>query len=233
MKKSFLFALIGYLFLAVSCQRTIEGEQQNFDINMQRLSEISAKYPAFKSACESLRSDATKQMEAAKGFSEEKAKIEGMATANSIAGPTWVRNLAEMDRKINEIRDMATQATQKAGDRTDSDAAWVASRSGEDAIREARSRLSSASTNNPSDAAVVVSTVMSNLEAAEKRLNDVIKTAEEKKSEEKKAEEESKTAEEHKKAEEEQKKAPIKCGHCGNSNPAGSTKCGGCAAPLS
>jgi len=233
MKKSPFLALLAFLFLAVSCQKTIEGEQKNFDSNIQKLDEVSAKYPRFKGACETLKKDANKQMESARQLSEEKSKIEAMSTANTIASPVWVNNLSQMDSKINAIRDMITKAAQNAKDRNDSDAAWTASRQGEDAIREARNKLENADINNPSDAAAIVSSVMSNLEAAERRLNDVVKTAQDKVAAEKKAENDAKTAEDGKKAEEEKKKAPVKCGHCGKMCPAGTAKCDGCGAPMS
>jgi hypothetical protein len=233
MKNCYLLVLLGLLFFSVSCKRTIEGEMKNFEANIQRLSEVAAKYPAFKSACETLKNDASKQMEAAKSLSEEKSKIAAMTTANNLASPTWVSDLNSIDAKINSIRDMATKAAQSSHDKTDSDAAWYASRMGEDAIRETKSKLDNASISNPSDAAAVVSSLMSNLSSAEKRLNDVVQTAEGKKNDEKKAEEDVKKAEDQKTAEEEKKKAPIKCGHCGASSPAGSAKCGGCGAPLS
>jgi DNA repair exonuclease SbcCD ATPase subunit len=233
MKKSQLIALLGFLFLSVSCQKTIEGEQRNFDANIQTLNEVSAKYPRFKGACETLKKDANKQMETARQLSEEKSKIEGMSAANTIASPVWVNNLSQMDSKINEIRDMITKAAQNAKDKNDSDAAWTASRQGEDAISEAKNKLEKADVNNPSDAAAIVSSVMSNLEAAEKRLSDVVKTAQDKVAAEKKAENDAKADEDQKKADEEKKKAPVKCGHCGQSSPAGSTKCGNCSAPLS
>ena len=232
MKKSPLFALLAFMFLAVSCQKTIEGEQKSFDANIQKLNEVAAKYPSFRNACETLKSDANKQMQAARLLSEEKSKIEGMSAANTIASPVWVSNLSDMDRKINAIRDMITKAAQNAKDQNDSDAAWMATRQGEDAIREAKIKLESAQINNPSDAAVVVSSVLSNLEAAEKRLSDVVKTAQDKIAAEKRAENDAKTAEDQKKAEEEKKKAPIKCSYCNKMCPAGSTKCDGCGAPL-
>ena len=233
MKKSQLIALLGFLFLAVSCQKTIEGEQKNFDSNIQKLDEISAKYPRFKGACETIKKDANKQMESARQLSEEKSKIDAMSAANKIASPIWVYNLSQMDRKINAIRDMITKAAQNAKDKNDSDAAWMASRQGENAISEAKNKLENADVNNPSDAAAIVSSVMKNLEAAERRLNDVVKTAQDKVAAEKKAENDAKTAEDGKKAEEEKKKAPVKCGHCGQMSPAGSTQCSKCSAPLS
>jgi hypothetical protein len=232
MKKIHFIALFALLFLAVSCQKTIEGEQKNFDANIQMLNEVSAKYPRFKGACETLKSDANNQMESARKLSEEKSKIEGMSAANKIASPIWVNNLSQMDSKINAIRDMITKAAQNAKDKNDSDAAWTASRQGEDAIREAKNKLEKADVNNPSDAAAIVSSVMSNLEAAEKRLSDVVKTAQDKVAAEKRAENDAKTAEDQKKAEEEKKKAPIKCSYCNKMCPAGSTKCEGCGASL-
>jgi hypothetical protein len=233
MKKANLFTLMVMLFLATSCQKTVEGELRNFDANIQKLNEVAAKYPKFKSACESLKKDATDQMEAAKKLGEETSKIEAMSAANKIASESWVYNLSNMDSKINAIRDMITKAAQSAKDKNDSDAAWVASRQGEDAIREAKYKLENATIYNKSDAAVIVSTVMLNLEAAEKRLSEVVKTAQDKVAAEKQAANDAKDAENQKQAEEEKKKAPIKCGHCGQMSPAGSTQCGKCSAPLS
>ena len=233
MKNCTFLILLAILFLTASCQKTIEGEQKNYDANIQKLDEVAAKYPGFKKVCEIIKSDASKQMESAKNLSEEKSKIEGMSAANAIASPTWVNNLSDMDNKINAIRDMITKAAQNAKDKNDSDAAWAASRQGEDAISEAKNKLENSKVNNTSDAAVIVSSVMSNLDAAEKRLSDVVKTAQDKVAAEKKAENDAKTAEEQKNADEEQKKAPVKCGHCGKTCPAGTKKCDGCGAPMS
>jgi chromosome segregation ATPase len=231
MKNYFLLSLCALLFLATSCKKSIEGETKKFDSNIQRLNEVAAKYPSFKAACETLKTDATKQMEAAKSLSEEKAKIEAMAAANNIASPTWVNDLSNIDNKINSIRDMSTKASQNSHDHNDSDAAWVASRQGEDAIREANNKLGG-TVDSPSAAAAIVSSIISNLDAAERRLSDVVKTAENKKDAEKKAQNEEKAAKDSTKATEEKKAAPVKCGFCGNSNPAGTAKCSGCGAQL-
>jgi exonuclease VII small subunit len=233
MKNCTFLVLLAILFLTASCQKTIEGEQKNFDANIQKLDEVAAKYPKFKKACDILKKDANNQMESARKLSEEKSKIEGMSAANTIASPQWVGNLSEMDKKIEAIRDMITKAAQMSKDKNDKDAAWTASRMGEDAISDVENKLNDARIESPSDAAAVVSSAMSKLEAAEKRLSDVVKTAQDKVAAEKKAENDAKTADDQKKAEEEQKKAPVKCKYCGDSCPAGTTKCCKCGAPMS
>jgi hypothetical protein len=233
MKKANLFTLIAILFLAASCQKTVDGELKNFDANIQKLNEVAIKYPNFKAACESIKKDATDQMEAAKKLGEETSKIEGMSAANKIASEPWIRDLSNLDSKINAIRDMITKAAQSAKDKNDSDAAWLASRQGEEAIREAKIKLETAMIYNKSDAAVIVDSVLRNLNEAEKRLAGVVKTAQDKVAAEKQAATDAKDAENQKQAEEEKKKAPIKCGHCGQMSPAGSTQCGKCSAPLS
>jgi uncharacterized phage infection (PIP) family protein YhgE len=232
MKKSPIIALIAFLFLAVSCEKTIEGEMKNFDVNIQKLNEVSAKYPNFKNACEILKKDGTKLMEDAKKLGEEKSKIAGMSAANSILSESWVSDLLDIDNKVNTIRDLIAKTAQNVKDKNDSDAAWVASNQGEEAIRQAKRKLENAVVNKPSDAAVIVRTEMSNLEAAEKRLNDVVKTAQDKVAAQKQAENDAKTAEDQKTAEEEKKKAPVKCSSCGQMNPAGTTKCNHCTAPV-
>jgi uncharacterized phage infection (PIP) family protein YhgE len=232
MKKSPIFALIAFLFLAVSCEKTIEGEMKNFDVNIQKLNEVSTKYPNFKNACEILKKDGTKLMEDAKKLGEEKSKIAGMSAANSILSESWVSDLLDIDNKINTIRDLIAKTAQNVKDKNDSDAAWLASNQGEEAIRQAKIKLENAVINRPSDAAVIVRTEMSNLEAAEKRLNDIVKTAQDKVAAQKQAENDAKTAEDQKTAEEEKKKAPVQCKYCKKNSPAGSTQCAHCAAPL-
>jgi len=230
MKKSPIFALLAFLFLAVSCQKTIEGEMRNFESNIQKLNEVSAKYPNFKNVCDILRKDATDQMETAKKLAEESSKIKSMSAANEIISPSWISDLLDMDKKVNDIRDLITKVAQNVKDKNDSDAAWSASRQGEEAIREAKTKLENAVVNRPSDAEVIVRTEMSNLDAAIRRLNDVVKTAQDKVAAQKQAENDAKAAEDQKTAEEEKKKAPIKCGFCGNSSPAGTSKCNSCGA---
>jgi len=233
MKKQYLFSLFALLILVSSCKLTVEGETNSWDTNMQRLSSMSAKYPNFKAVIETTMEKAETAWDEALSVSDEKAKIQAMSKANDLASPEYIRNLENFDRKVNNIRDLAAKASQMANDHSDSDAAWHASQSADRTIQESRNQLSKAAPSAVPDANAVVASIIRNLESAENRLNKVVKTAKDKKKEEKKAADEKKTAEDEKKAAEEKKAAPIKCGSCGNSSPAGTAKCGSCGAPLS
>lgn len=232
MKKQYLLGLLAVFLLAVSCKQSVEGESSKWEANKQRLSSLGAKYSNFKPAIEATLQEAQAAWDAAQSVSDEKAKIKAMSEANAKASPEFVRNLESVDDKINKIRDLAAKAAQQAGDHSDSDAAWVAKTNADRTISESQSSLRTAAPSSAGDANAVVGSIIKNLEAAQKSLDDVVKVAESKKEENKKAEENKTTAEENKKAEEEKKASPIKCGYCSTSNAAGSTKCSSCGADL-
>jgi hypothetical protein len=232
MKNYFLLSLCALLFLATSCKKSVEGETKKFETNIKRLNDLMAQYPSFKTALESVKKDAQSKMDAASKVSGDDAKIKAMAEANSVASPQFVYQLADIEDQKNKLKSLITKATQNANDGNDREAARSARNNANDAIYDADRKLRDASVSNASDAEAVLRPVMSSLSSAMSDLNSVISTADGKKQAEKKAEKDNKAAEDTKKAEEEKKAAPVVCGYCKNSNPAGTAKCSGCGAQL-
>ena len=232
MKNYFLLSLCALLFLATSCKKTVEGETKKFETNIKRLNDLMAQYPSFKPALESVKNEAQSKMDAANKASGDDAKIKAMADANSVASPQFVYQLDDIEDQKSKLRSLITKAAQSVNDGNDRDAARSARNYAEDAISNADRKLRDASVNNASDAEAVLRPIMSSLSGAMSDLSSVISTADGKKQAEKKAENDSKAAEETKKVEEEKKAAPVKCGYCGNMNPAGTAKCSGCGAQV-
>ncbi len=234
MKKSLLFALMAVLLVfSTACKRTAEGESNRWKANKKTLEQLKAQYPNFSAAFDEVLQKAEAKMQAAENAGSEDESIKMMAEANRIATPSFVTKLKGMDSKINTIEDLAAKAAQASTDHSDSDAAWSAKTSADRAIQDARSSIKSAKVTSVAAADGVVNSAIQNLERAEKRLQDVIKTSKDKKDAQDKAKEDKKVAEDEKKAAEEKKKSPIKCGYCGKMNEAGSVECASCGASLS
>lgn len=232
--KKLLFLALAAVFLVVNtaCKRTVEGENNKWESNKERIGKLKAKYPGFSSPLNEVMTQAEAKFKEAETVSGEEGKIELLSAANKIASPNFVTKLDGLDRKINNIEDLATKAAQAATDESDREAAKSAKRSATVAIENARREVRNAKANSIASAEAVIEGITLNLNRAEDRLEKVLKVAEAKKDAEEKTAEDEKTAEEDAKAAEEEKTAAIKCGYCGTMNEAGALKCSGCKAPI-
>jgi hypothetical protein len=228
MKNLFFILLAVSAFFASCGPATVESETSRWNSNKERIGKLGALYPNFKTVLQSVLSEAETKMKAAEAISKQEDKIKAMGEANTAASPNFIYTLEGISGKIKSLKDAVVSVQQKATDKSDANAAWVAAMSAEGTIRNSEAKLLAAQPTNASEATAVVDAIEDELDASKKRLDDVAKVAAGK------AEDNKKSAEEAKKAEEEAKKATadVVCAYCKKSWPAGTKECGGCGAPI-
>ena len=212
--------------MAISCQKSLDGEIKAYEANIKKLDALSAKYPSFRTAVETVKKDASSQYETAKKLSEEKSKIEGISAANKIARPAFVNNIDEIEKLLRSLPNKFSEATQKAFDENDKEAVKIAIRTTEDDIFDAKARLQNARISSSNEANSVTDEILSLLENAENRLVKIMESSDSKR-------DDKKTSEAKKDSQKAADSKPVKCGHCGKFCDPGSTSCKSCGAPLS
>ncbi len=238
MKKTVLLLAV-LLAFTTSCKKTAESEQKAWDRNVKTLKQLTYEYPSFKSLIEEQIKTATVTMDAAKAISDEKAKTQKMAQANSELMTKFIRNLkkvksftAIIKAKTIKLRGYNLPYPENMG-------ANRAIAEGDRAITEAEARLK-APVASKMDAEALSSLAVSKLRSAKKGLESIISQVKKKKKEEKKKLKEAKHSQEksmstgghdtHKPAAVEK---PIKCQYCGTMSPPSAKNCKSCGAPLS
>lgn len=226
MKAKFILYFLPFLLLAVSCQKSLDGELKAYEANIKKLDALSSKYPSFRTAVEIVKKDAAAQFETAKKLSEEKSKIEGISAANKIARPAFLNNIDEIEKLLRNLPNKFSEATQKAFDENDKEAAKIAIRTTEDDIYDTKARLQNARMSSPNEANAVTDEILTLLKSAETRLDKVMETSDSKRDDQK-------TSEAKKDSQKAADSKPVKCGHCGKVCDPGTSSCKSCGAPLS
>ena len=95
--------LISLLFLN-ACSSSVNSEQKRWERNLQQISNLKTKYPAFASLLAVKLEEAQKIADEAKGISDEKQKIEKIAQANQILEVQFVQDLVAIEYKIGNVQ---------------------------------------------------------------------------------------------------------------------------------
>jgi hypothetical protein len=114
------------------CKKTVEGENKRWSASTQKVQELQALYPGFAAPLKEQLAKAQAVMDAAKGVSDQEAKIKKMAEANSLLTDGFVGQLDDVDAKKKRIREKMVTATTAATDKTDR---LAAKQAGDDAQR--------------------------------------------------------------------------------------------------
>ncbi len=217
------------LFALPACKKTVEGESKRWTSTTQRVQELQALYPGFAAPLKEQLKKAEAVMEAAKGLSDEQAKIKKMAEANSVALEGFAGQLGDVERLQKRIREKVTTATTGVTDKNDRLAATQAASDAQRALTAADETLKKGATDIVG-ANAVVRKVEGDLSVADKNLDRVIDAAKAKQ----------KTT-----AKPDEKKgggaapasggpaapAQWKCSYCSHQNDPKLAKCGNCGAP--
>ena len=216
--------LLSIILIGACGKASVESETKRWKHNQDRITSLKAIYPSFSTALDKTFDEANAAMLSAERLTEE-AKVEAMANANRHASASFIRDLDRMEDLVQDIEDKITKAKQSTTKQNDQSAAWDAARRADTAIREAKRKLSFANVKEIAAANAITKAVKTKLDAAEKRLDEVMKVAKETAQKQEKTEKLVKETE--KKA-----KADIVCGYCKSKNAAGAKQCGKCSAPL-
>ncbi len=229
--KKFTAIMVAFLFLAVSCKKTVESEQKAWEVNLRIANQLAYEYPNFDAAIKEQIKTAEGVWAETAALSDEKAKIQKMADANAQLRAPFIRSLDEIKSLRQTIRTKSTDLRGMKLEYNELMGANQAISNGERAIFDAEIKIKSP-VNSKSDADALTTLVVSDLKLAESNIERIISTVKNREAEQKKV---AQKTEEVKKAAEEKKTVeaqPIKCGYCGTLNPAGSTTCKSCGAAL-
>lgn len=219
------------LMFAVSCKKTVDSEKKSWEYNLKKITKLSYEYPSFKTILAGQQSKAEAVMKESESISDEKAKIKKMSEANSLLKVAFIRNLEKITStkesitsKSVKVRGMSMPYEKRRG----ADQAVFA---GERAITDADIKLKNSVTNT-GEADALSSLVLTTLRSAESNLTSIISEVEALKAAEKKKEQQVQAAKAKVEKEKAEAAKPIKCEYCGTINPANSTTCKSCGAPL-
>ncbi len=219
-----LMLILTILILSACGKASVESETKRWQANQDRITRLRALYAGFSGALDQAFNEARTAMMAAEQLDGE-AKIAAMAKANQKANVSFIRDLDQMDRLVQSVEDKITKAKQTTTKTNDQSAAWDAARRADSAIRESKNKLSFANVKEIAAANAITKSVKSQLDGAEKRLEEVMKVA-------KQAEKETKQAEETAKEVAAEKQADVVCSYCKARNTPDQKECSKCSAPL-
>jgi DNA repair exonuclease SbcCD ATPase subunit len=220
-----LLAAVAAIFMSSCGKATVDSETSRWKSTQQLLDKLSGEYPGFKTALMQTKDAAAAQMKTAEAVSGDEAKIKAMSEANNAAKPQFVRDLETLKPNMEKLKNLMVEVPKKVTTDADKTSAALAVREADFTIGTVTSKLNSAAPANASEANGLTASLVSEVDAATKRLSSLIKDAE-------KTTAANKTAADSSKKVEEKKLADIKCRSCGKMQPAGSKKCGDCTAPL-
>ena len=228
-KTALLFSAL--MLFSLACKKTVDSEKKAWEYNLKRMTKLSYEYPSFKGVIGEQQKAAEAVMNEAASISDEKAKIEKMAGANSMMRVTFLRNLDRItdlkdsiNRKAIQVRGMSMSWDKRSG-------ADQAVYSGERAVSEADVKLKSPVT-TVQEAEALSSIALRTLERADSGLQSIIRDVEaQKKTEQAK---EKQLQEEKAKVEQTRIEStqPVKCSYCGTLNEPTAVNCKNCGAPL-
>lgn len=162
---------LGFL-LFTACKKTVEGEKNAFDRNVQTLNQMSAKYPGFADVMKEELNKARQIFESASSISDEKARIEKMSEANSVFynGVSGVlnryeNNVSNLQNSIRHIGEKSIDANERQGLRVD-----MAINNAQNTINNANTRLMNA---KPADYASALAVVNQSLQEIDMQYDNI------------------------------------------------------------
>ena len=221
----FLFPIIFTLLVSACGKATVESEQKRWTGNLQTLEKLSGEYPTFKTLIAEIKSQAEASMKNAESISDAEQKVVLMQAANELAKPRAIRSLENIKGTTQRLKDLLISAPTKVKGDNYTQSILLAVKDAENTILQTELKLKTQSPNSISEAEAMLTSIDSDLNAASKRIKDVISSYE-------KTEQAAKAVEEKVKQEEEKANAQIKCRSCGTMSPAKSTTCAQCGAPF-
>jgi hypothetical protein len=220
-----MLAAVAAIFMSSCGKATVESETSRWKSNQQLLDKLSGEYPGFKTALMQTKDDAAAKMKSAEAVSGDEAKVKAMSEANNAAKPQFVRDLETLKPNMEKLKNLMVDVPKKVTTDADKTAAALGVREADITLGSIEAKLRTAAPANANEANGLTASMISEVEAASKRLSSLIKDAE-------KTTAANKTAADSSKKEEEKKLADVKCRSCGKMQPAGTKKCPDCTAPI-
>jgi len=224
-----LLAMLTAATLSVSgCSKSVEGESKRWETNSAKVTALQAQYPGLNGVLESRKASAKELFDAAAGLDGD-AKIEKLAAANSALMSGYVRELEQIDEKMQKLREARALAAANAGDSSSRLGARVAAEDAAKAIERAEALLKKGAPDEGA-AKVLIKKAADDLDAAQSAIDKVVAADKAKKDDAKKDDEATKADAKADEAAAAAKVAPWKCGYCDSENPHDVSKCSSCGA---
>jgi rubrerythrin len=226
--RGLVVAALGCGLMLTACKHTVEGENKEWDRNVQHVAEVKALYPGFGAALDEQLKRAQDAMAAARNISDKEAAARSMAQANELLTQGFVYTLGQLDTRSKALRQKLVTASATAQDPSDQAAARAAT---EDAQRILKNVDDTLKTGAPdaTAAAAVVRKIDGDLSSASANLERVLDGARKRK--------QAATAQAAggpagaAAAAAAPVKVTWKCTYCGHVNDDGAKKCSECGAP--
>jgi hypothetical protein len=216
-------------FSVLACKKTEKGESKRWDSGLQTIGELSATYPAFKSALEEQRSVAQTAMAAAEKQEDKKARVEAMSKANNLLTGGFIADLQGVDARVKKLRQEMVAVVGTA--KTDEEKAVLnEAKIQVDKSLAAIDKTLAAGASDAASASAVLKKIDSDLTFAVGTLGEVTKRVGNREQAETSAAA-AKTADEQAATEAATEAvAPWTCEYCSHENPHDATTCANCKA---
>jgi hypothetical protein len=218
---------LGTSLLFVGCKKTVEGENQAWQRNLQRINELAALYPSFANALHEQQKKADEAMSAARSVGDKEQAAKAMADANSMIDSGFVYALSQMDSRMRSVRDKIVSAGTGATDPADQVAARAVTDDAQRILKGVDDALKAGAA-DANSATVVVRKLEGDLSSAGSNLDKVIDAARQRKA--------AAAAAAKPAAGTTAPAAPVakvqwKCSYCNHMNDDARSKCENCGAP--
>jgi hypothetical protein len=225
--RGLLVAALGVSLCVAACKKTVEGENQAWQRNVQRVNELAAVYPGFANALHEQQKHAEDAMAAARGVSDKELAAKKMAEANALLDGGFIYSLGQLDARSRSLREKIITANNDATQAGDPASARLAADDAQRILRNLDDTLKTGAPNADA-AAAVLRKIDGDLSSASANLDRVIAAARARKAEATKAATAAPAAG--------GASAPVavaqwKCTYCNHMNDDGRKKCENCGAP--
>jgi chromosome segregation ATPase len=226
---SALLAFFTMLLIVTGCAKTVEGESKKWEANTAEVNALGAKYPGMKPALDARLTSAKATWDSATGLSDEKAKIDAMAAANTALMAGFVTKLKNVEPSLAKLRESRVSAASLAGDESSRLAAKLAAEDAQKTIDRVEKTLKDGAKDEAS-ATAILDKVTTDIETAQKAVDKVLE-GDKKKADQKNAD---KAAADAAAAKADADKAAAvadwTCEYCDGKNKHDATTCSGCGA---
>lgn len=217
------------LLLLLSCAKpTTESETKKWTTAQKTLQVLATKYPNFDAALQVVKQESAMQWEAALKVTEQEQQIAAMQTANTAACPEFVRQLDQVEDKIESLKSLCTRSTRGAVDRIDNESLRIARNNAQRTLSSMDYLLKNNVVHSPVEATIVTNEATKKIKNARNNVTKVLKRIADKVRAKK---QQKKVAKDKKEATTKTSKS-VKCSYCSVKNSSSASTCKGCGAPI-
>lgn len=164
-------------FLWMGCERTVDSENNRWVRNKARLERLSSEYPNLAVAFSAHLQQASQVYQQAEQVSNEEEKINLMAEANRKASPTYIKQLDQLDEKVEKLRTSSLELMERS-ENSNFLLTGLKSMNVEETIKEAKAYLKEVKVSNEHQAEQVVDKAIAKIDRLQKSVSQSLKKIE-------------------------------------------------------